>query len=46
MMTIFNIVLFVVTFITAALAIAKFRYEEGYSKYSPYYQEKHKSTEA
>jgi hypothetical protein len=38
-MTLFNIIIGTLAFITAALAIAKLRYELGYSKYSPYYKE-------
>lgn len=39
-MTLFNIIIGTLALITAALAIAKLRYELGYSKYSPYYKEK------
>ncbi len=38
-MTLFNIIIGTLAFITAALAIAKLRYELGYSKYSPYYKD-------
>jgi len=37
-MTWFNIIFGALSFIVAALAIAKLRYESGYSKYSPYYK--------
>lgn len=34
-MTLFNIVFGTLSFIVVALVIAKIRYENGYSKYSP-----------
>lgn len=34
-MTLFNIIFGTLSFVVAALAIAKIRYENGYSKYSP-----------
>ena len=34
-MTLFNIIFGALSFVVAALAIAKIRYENGYSKYSP-----------
>ena len=37
-MTLFNIIIGTLAFITAALALAKLRYELGYSKYSPYFK--------
>jgi len=37
--TLFNIVFGTLSFIVAILAIAKLRYELGYSKYSPQYKE-------
>ncbi len=37
-MTLFNIIIGTLAFITAALAIAKLRYELGYSKYNPDYK--------
>lgn len=39
-MTLFNIIIGTLALITAALALAKLRYELGYSKYSPFYKEK------
>ncbi|WP_256431217.1 hypothetical protein [Sulfurospirillum diekertiae] len=37
-MTWFNIIFGTLSLIVAALAIAKLRYESGYSTYSPYYK--------
>lgn len=34
-MTLFNIIFGTLSFVVATLAIAKIRYEDGYSKYSP-----------
>ncbi|ARU47566.1 hypothetical protein [Sulfurospirillum diekertiae] len=38
-MTWFNIIFGTLSFVVAVLAIAKLRYELGYSKYSPQYKE-------